>query len=159
MGARLCCGVSGVILVVISFIFYVVAIGVGWGIFKQDIGGHIAGPVVISIPVLVVFCSFVTMSIFNCSDDKGGDCAVGCAGFMCVVGGLIVIAGGIALIVTGALSTVRGVFDAYIAAGVFAICSGIVYYCGVSGIIIGLEYEKLCGSNDESNGSKVPSDP
>ena len=158
MGARLCCGVFGVISVVISFIFYVVAIGVGWGTFKQDIGGHVAGPIVISIPVLVVFFSLSSWaSIVCCGDqDKSKDLAVCCGGFMCVVGGLIVIAGGIALIATGASSTVKGVFDAYIAAGVFAICSGIVYYCGVSGIIIGLEYEKHSGSKDESNSSPVP---
>ena len=157
MGVRsICCGVSGIILVVISFLFYVVAIGVGWGTFKQDIGGHIAGPVVISIPVLVVFCSFGVMSIFFCSEDKGADGAVICSALICVVGGLIVIIGGVFLIVTGASSAVIAVFDAYIAAGVFAIVSGILYYCGMCGIIFGLESEKHFGSKDESNSSNIP---
>ena len=156
MGTRSVCSGVGIIFVLVSLAFYVIAIGVGWGTFKQDIGGDVAGPVVISIPVLVVICSFGTMSIFHCNDDKGGDCAVCCGGFMCVVGGLIVIVGGIVLIVTGASSAVNRVFDAYIAAGVFAICSGIAYYCGVSGIIYGLESEKHFGSKDESNSSKVP---
>ena len=154
MGARSICCIVGIIFVLISLLFYVIAIGVGWGTFKEDIGGDNAGPIVISIPVFVVVGSFAIMSIFKCSDGKGGDCAVVCSACICIVGGLIVIVGGIVFIASGASSTVKRVFDAYITAGVFAICSGIAYYIGVSLIISGLECEKHCGSKDESNSSK-----
>ena len=146
-----CCCVFGIISVVLSLAFYVVAIGVGWGTFKEDIGGDIAGPVVISIPVLVAVGSFSVMSILFCSKDKAADGAVICSAVICIIGGLIVIVGGVILIVNGVSSNVKRVFDAYITAGVFAIVSGIAYYCGMGGFVYGLESEMHCGSKDESN--------
>ena len=139
----------GICFLVLSFIFYVLAIGVGWSL-NQDVypdNGLIrAGIIITTVPVfsaIFYFCSCI-----YCGSESGFTyCASGCAIVSISLAGVLELVGGIMLIVAGTQvkedSTKALIFG--VTSGVFSILAAITCCCSLTGIC-----ERMAGGTTSS---------